>query len=178
MEPSLIYVKTNLGGWFFDAFLRIDHESKLTITEHPVQSGAAVNDHAYLNPRKLTMEIGMSDVAASIVSGQFVSGLPRSVTAFRLLQELQAKKTFLRVLTRLQLYENMLIESISAPDDYTTRYSLKATVSLREVIVPSVKTVAVSAAPQITGATNLGQIQPVEPNVSIIEQIRRMVAGD
>ena len=177
MADGLIYVKTNIGGFFFDAFIRMDHESKLTITEHPVQSGAAVNDHAFLNPRRLTMEVGMTDIAHSIVPSQFMGGLPRSVVAFRLLQELQATRQLLRVLTRLQLYENMLIETITAPDDYTTRYALKATVAMKEIIVPSVKTVAISASPQITDTTNLGQAQPVEPPASVLVQLQRLIGG-
>ncbi len=42
MNPELIYVKTNLNGIFFDAFLSMTHESDLTVTTHPVQQGASV----------------------------------------------------------------------------------------------------------------------------------------
>ena len=71
---QLIYVKTNIGGWFFDAFLSINHESKLTITDHPIQSGSSITDHAFLESRTLTFEIGMSDAAKDFVPGQFEGG--------------------------------------------------------------------------------------------------------
>ena len=37
---ELIYVKTNIAGYFFDAFLDMEHTSEMKITSHPVQQGA------------------------------------------------------------------------------------------------------------------------------------------
>lgn len=34
---SYVYAKTNIGGWFFDAYLKITHTSTLTLTDQPVQ---------------------------------------------------------------------------------------------------------------------------------------------
>ena len=78
---SLVYLKTNIGGWFFDAFLRSTHTSRLKITDHPVQTGAALTDHSYLEPQELTMEIGMSDAATSLIPiyGQQLATIGRIV---------------------------------------------------------------------------------------------------
>ena len=168
-----VYVKTNVGGWFFDAFLKLDHSSTLKITEHPVQSGASITDHAFLEPKILTMEIGMSDAESSFIPGQFTQSWSRSASAFEVLRELQAQRIPVQILTRLGLYKNMLVETISAPDDFMTLFSLKVTVTFKEIIVATVQTVQVgasaappvSAVPQITGQTAKGQVQP-EPNRS------------
>ncbi|WP_203421490.1 phage baseplate protein [Brevibacillus borstelensis] len=167
---SLVYLKTNIGGWFFDAFLRSTHTSRLTITEHPVQTGAAVTDHAFLQPKELTMEIGMSDVATGLVPGQFTGGWSRSVQAFKVLQELQALRVPLQVHTRLGLYQNMLIEEISAPDDFTTLYGLRCTVTLREIIVAQVRTVKISAKPAVTNQANRGKLEPIKNDQSVLVQ--------
>lgn len=174
---KLIYVKTNIGGWFFDAFISIQHSSSLRITEHPVQTGAAITDHAFMQPKRLSFEIGMSDVASSLVDGQFTEGWSRSVTAYQVLEELQRSRIPMQVMTRLGLYQNMLIESIDTPDDYTKLYGLRCTVNLREIIMAEVKTVKVSARPQVTGSTNKGNVQPVQPNQSILKQIYGMIQG-
>ena len=168
---ELILIKTNVGSYFFDAFLRIDHTSKLSITQHPVQTGANISDHAFLEPKELAIEIGMSDVARDLVAGQFSGTWSRSVKAYEILRELQSARIPLDVLTRLGLYKNMLIETISAPDDYRTLYGLKATITMREILVATVQTVKVSAKPQITGSTNRGEIQPVKPDESTLYQI-------
>ena len=58
----------------------------------------------------------------------------------------------------------MLIETITTPDDYKTMYGLRATIILREIIVVRTSTVTLpdstSAAPQKTGDTNKGTVQP------------------
>jgi hypothetical protein len=168
---KLIYLKTNIAGYFFDAFLRVDHISKLNITEHPVETGANVSDHAFVEPQELTIEIGMSDVSKSLVAGQFNTGKSRSVTAYKLLKELQGQRIPLQIYTRLGVYKNMLIETISAPDDYKTRYSLNVTVTFKEVIMAQTKTVKISARSQVTDSTNKGNVQPVEANKSILAQL-------
>ncbi|MFC8686314.1 phage baseplate protein [Brevibacillus porteri] len=157
---SLVYLKTNIGGWFFDAFLRSTHTSRLNITQHPVQTGTALTDHAYLQPKEVSMEIGMSDTATSLIPGQFTGGWSRSVQAFKVLQELQALRVPLQVHSRLGLYQNMLIEEISAPDDYTTLWGLRCTVLLREIIVAQVRTVKISAKPSVTNQANKGKLEP------------------
>jgi hypothetical protein len=171
----LIYLKTNVAGYFFDAFFRVDHTSKLNITEHPVETGANISDHAFVEPAELVIEIGMSDTAKSIVKGQFTDGKSRSVTAYKLLKELQAQRIPLQIHTRLSNYKNMLIETISVPDDYRTQYSLKATVTFKEILIASTKTVKISARPQVTDSTNKGSVEPVEPNQSILKQLSNMV---
>ena len=168
---QLVYVKTNIAGYFFDAFLRIDHTSSLTITEHPVETGAAITDHSYVNPSVLVMEVGMSDVAASLVNGQFEDSWSRSARAYEILLALQQQRIPFQVVTRLKTYQNILIETIAVPDDYTTLYGLKATVTMREIFIATVKTVKISERPQVTDSTNRGEVQPIPTSQSILSQI-------
>lgn len=176
---QLIGVQTNIGGYFFDAVLKADHSSKLKITEHIVEEGAAIADHAYLEARSLSMEIGMSDVCASFVSGQFAQKSSRSVSAYHVLKELQSSRIPMRIFTRLDVYDNMLIETIAAPDDYTTMLGLRATIGLREIIVAATNTVALpnrtSSSPQKTGETNKGTVQPVQTEAS--KSLLKSMAG-
>lgn len=178
-SQELIYVKTNVGGYFFDAYLQITHTASITVTEHPVETGASISDHSYINPAVLEMQIGMSDVATSIVSGQFeASGASsRSVAAFLVLEELMKNRVPLQVVTRLKVYQNMLITNISVPDDFLTVFGLKATVTFQEVFVAVVKTVKISARPQTTGSTNRGNVEPEKPNKSVFKSWQDMLLG-
>ncbi len=57
----------------------------------------------------------------------------------------------------------MLIENITAPDDYTTLFALKATVTLTEIITAKTQAVLIEK----TGTTKKGTIQPIpKKNVS------------
>lgn len=173
---SYVYAKTNIGGWFFDAYLKMTHTSTLTITDQPVQTGAALTDHAYLQPQELQMDIGMSDVATSFIPGQF-AGTSRSHTAYQVLKQLQAQRIPIQINTRLNTYENMLVEVISAPDDYTTQYGMKCTVTFREILVAQVTTVKISARPNVTNSINGGSPLPVTPNQSILKQASGLFFG-
>lgn len=179
-DPSivqLVYTKTNIGGWFFDAYLKMDHTSRLTITDHPVQAGAAVSDHAFLQPRELSMDVAMSNVNESRVPGQFTGGYSRSVQAFNVLKKLQELRVPIQIHTRLGLYPNMLVEVLSAPDDFTTLDGLRCTVTFREILVAQVTTVKISSRPQVTDSSKRGSPEPVTPNQSILKQVSGMLLG-
>lgn len=168
---ELIYVKTNIAGYFFDAFLDMEHTSEMKITSHPVQQGANVADHAYLEPKTLTMHIKMSDAVESLIPSQFTRAYTKSVSAYRVLLELQASRIPFRVHTRLQAYDNMLIKSIVAPDDANTIYGMECTVTMQELLVAQVQTVKVSKRTQTTGSTDNGVIAMQPADQSILSQL-------
>lgn len=162
--PQLIGIRTNIEGYFFDAYLKLDHEQGLTITDHPVEEGANITDHSFVNPKRISIEIGMSDVHYSIVDGQFTQRFSRSVSAFDTLERLLEERIPVTIKTKLHSYENMLLETLTAPDDFLTRNGLRATAFFREIIVVSTDTVTLpnrtSQSPQKTGETNRGAVQP------------------
>ena len=172
--PQLIGIKTDVAGYFFDAVLKLNHERRLAITDHPVEEGANIADHAYLKQKVVSIEIGMSDVCTDFIDGQFAQGFTRSVSAFETLERLQAEREPISIHSRLATYENMLIENITAPDDYLTKNGLKATVFFREMIIAKTDTVTLpnrtSAAPQKTGNTNRGAVQPVADDRSTLRR--------
>ena len=160
----MVGIKTDVEGYVFDAFLKLDHERRLTITDHPVEEGASITDHSFVEPKAISMEIGMSDVGDSIIDGQFAHRSTRSISAFDTLCRLQAARKPITVNTKLARYENMLIENIASPDDFKTMNGLMATVFFREIIIVSADTAALpnrtSKAPQKTGSTTKGAVQP------------------
>ena len=74
---------------------------------------------------------------------------------------MQLERAPLTVTTRLQTYENMIIEELSAPDDYMTLNALKCTVHLKQIIFANVAEVAVSQR-KSTAAPTSGGKQPVQ----------------
>ncbi len=163
------YLDTSIGKFIFDAYMSINHESTLSITSHPVQNGANMSDHAYMEAQELTFEVGMSDVMHDI-SGfdSFTGDNSRSISAYKTLRKLQENRIPFKIVTRLWTYENMLIENISVPDDKTTAHGLKATVSLKEVLVANVTTVKISERAQKSEETNEGDQKAQEADQSIL----------
>ena len=50
--------KRNIGGVIPDVVIQEVHDDAVTITQHPVEYGAAVSDHAYREPSQVMMTIG------------------------------------------------------------------------------------------------------------------------
>ncbi|MFA6876521.1 MAG: phage baseplate protein [Parabacteroides sp.] len=174
---QLIYVKSNIGGLFFDAIFHEETTSSIKITDHPVQNGSNIVDHSYVQPTVLTMDIGVSDSMGSIVTGQFTGSYTKSVSAYTLLLALQTSRIPLEVHTRLNHYTNMLIEQITAPDDYKTLHGLKCSVQMKEIFIVEVGTTTVSARSQTTATTSGGTAQPTVDNGSVLAQAATAITG-
>lgn len=155
----------------FDAIFSTNHTSKLNITEHPVQTGANISDHAFKEADVLTFQIGMSDVMESHVAGQFSGNGSRSVDAYLKIRELQARRLPIMVSTKFGTYKNMMVETISADDDSTTTHALKATVVLKEMFVTEVSTVKISERPQKSSSTNEGDQKAIEADQSLLHKL-------
>lgn len=168
---AMLLCKTNIGGYFFDGFVSVQHSRTLTITSNPVETGAAITDHAYVNPTTLTMNIIMSDVHESIIPGQFSDRTFRHTSAWHVLRQIQENRIPVDVYTKLGYYKNMLIQEISAEDTYRTFRGLNATVVLKEIPIARVKTVKISSASQTTIQTEMSQIEADTVNQTILSRL-------
>ena len=122
-------IHTSAGTLYFDALIRADHTSNVTLTEHAVQVGAVVSDHAIIEPQEISLEIGMTDA---------VGGDGSSVRAYQQFQSLMKNREPCTVVTRIASYQNMVLTSMSVPDDYTTMNALRATLTFKEVRLVSI----------------------------------------
>ena len=154
--------------YVFDAVFRLAHNQRLQKTQHPVQTGSNISDHAYLMPARIVLEIGMSDAMASYTAGQWDSGASKSVTAYNIVLALQAFRVPLTLVTKLRNYYNMVIEDLDADDTYKTFASLKMRVTFSEVFVANTQIVTNSTLPQITDVTDLGIFTATPPTATDI----------
>ena len=175
---QLVLIKSNIGGMFFDAVFHEETVSSLKITDHPVQNGSNIVDHSYVQPTTITMDIGVSDSMSSIIPGQFTGWYTKSVSAYQMLLTLQQSRIPLEVHTRLNHYYNMLIEQITAPDDYKTQHGLKCSVQLKEIFVVEVATTTTSARSQTTGSSSGGTAQPTEATGSVLAEAAKAAGGE
>ena len=181
LGQQLLYIKYNVGGLFLDAFLKVVHTLNLTVTQHPVETGANISDHAYIEPAQLQISFLMSDCATSIIPGQFGDWSSRSVSAFQALRQIQLQRVPVQITTRLNVYQNMLITSLLPTEDNTTCHGLRGTCTLQEIFVATVQTVQikVSANPQTTDSNTVGTVTPQAPTPAQAAQIESwLVQGE
>lgn len=176
MPRSRVVVSTKVDGYIFDAYIKTEHSRTVKLTENPVQGGAAVVDHSYNEPNKLTMQIAMTDSAVAI-GGRFSGGEGRSVNAYKTLVRIMTAREPITVTTRLGSYKNMVIVQMTASETRETMHALDCTITLQEIITASVSIVKVSSAPQVTGSTNRGTPQVEEPNQSALSLLSNLIFG-
>lgn len=159
---SVVYAKTSLGGYFFDATISEQHDWENTITQNPVQTGANVNDHLFHQPITVTLQLFQSDCLASVNDGKLVPASTRSISAIRTLYALWYSGASMTLQTSLMTYNSMVIKSCIPNKDATTQTAVKATVILQQLIVTS----AVSES--VTSAVNKGTVNTITPSAAVL----------
>jgi hypothetical protein len=104
---------------------------ELEITQHPVQEGASVTDHAFKQPARVSIKVLFNDNDA-----------PLSVIYQKLL-DLQQSREPIDAVTGKRAYSNMLIRSISQTTSEQTETILSVTIELQEIIIARVSYVSI-----------------------------------
>lgn len=118
---TIIAFSRVIGPVPINCIISEQHASGIEITGNPIETGAEVNDHAYVKPKELTLEIGDNNAAET----------------FNALVRFQESRVPFNIVSGFTVYEDMLIENIDATRDATFSRVLNATISLRQVIIVS-----------------------------------------
>lgn len=168
-------INSSMGSFSLYVTIEERHHDELVITDHPVEQGAAISDHAYKKPSELTMTIGWSNSSlASIGTLQFGN---YSSSTYSDLLTLQKQRIPFDVSTGKRKYSNMLIQTLDTTTDAKTENSLIVTLHCREVIIVQTTTTQLQPAanmtsPQKTASTsNTGMKQPQSTNTSILYRL-------
>lgn len=165
--PQSVYVRParSIGGLTMDVTVEEHHTDDLEITDHPVENGADVTDHAFLLPPSVTITAGVSDSGGS--NSDTSGGDKRSVEAYEKLLELQKKREPFDLITGKRVYKNMLIRSLSTTTDKETENALIFTAELRQVIMATIQVVSIPRSRQkrgmVTGSTDEAGQKQLEP---------------
>ena len=138
-----------------------------TVAKIAVQANKMVQGALAQSTKGIFGSMTQQNTALDILQGELSKGSTiadvgsgRSINAWQALKSMQLERSPLTVTTRLQTYENMIIEELSAPDDYMTLNALKCTVHLKQIIFANVAEVAVSQRKSTAVPTSGGK-QPV-----------------
>jgi len=128
---AVIRPQRQVGGFSAQVTVREVGTDELEITQHPVQEGAAITDHAYKKPVGLVVELMFSDDL-----------LPLAETYDRLLA-LQASRVPFDVVTGKRIYRNMLFKSLGNTTDDKTENILQIVATIQEIITVRVEVTSV-----------------------------------
>lgn len=118
---TVIAFSRAIGPIPINCILSEQHTSEVEITGNPIETGAEVNDHAYVKPKQVVLEV--ADRNAALV--------------YNALVRFQESRVPFYLVTGLTIYKDMLIQAIDATRDKTHSTVLSATVTCRQVIIVS-----------------------------------------
>lgn len=190
VQTILIRPSRTFGVLVPNCAIEEEHLDRLAITEHPVEQGAAITDHAYKLPPEVTIRYGWSNSSAAnaLASGFGPLGVlgfgsesyAREVYAYML--QMQVKRIPFSMTTGKRVYQNMLIESLSTRTTEETEYAFIADAVCRQIILTQVRVTSVpkkedQKEPQQTAPPEpLPQQQPA-PRPSLLFQGGRVLGG-
>lgn len=148
------------------------HQDEMEITEHPVEQGAAISDHAFVRPSEVVITAGWSNSpsnsgpvnqllgaaansnsaiqavigAASLVGGviNLLNGGQDAVTAaYNSLLTARANRALFDVYTARRLYKSVLIKSLALTTDQNTENSMLIRITFRQILITTTQTVTV-----------------------------------
>jgi len=125
----------SIGGITADITIEEQERDELTITEHPVEQGAPIADHAFKRPSEVTIRAAWTAQKHTLGS---VYG------AYNTLLSWQAALNPFQLFTGKRVYNDMLISSIAVTTDQSTEYVLMATITCRQIIRVSTQVVETS----------------------------------
>lgn len=142
--PVSIAPKRSIGGFTADAVLTEDSVDDLVMTDHPVEQGAEITDHAYAEPAEINLVYGWSSSSKQNI-GASTSFLQELYAKFLQLQ--RPKPQLISVISGKRSYSNMLVRSIRLMTDKTTENALILNVRCRQVFIAKTTVVAANTDP-------------------------------
>lgn len=162
-----------------DASLKEDHSGDVKVTEHPVESGSSVADHARVEPETLTLEgmVSATPLARAVARAVQAArpGTDSVLNAVRAnapdgtfgdteyalakLLDLKKAKQLVTVITSIRAYQNMLVTQLRFPRDPQSGEALYFTIAFREVQLVGVRRreVVVAKEPKANGKQAAGK---------------------
>jgi hypothetical protein len=127
-----------------------DHDDELIITQHPVEFGAIISDHAYKKPSEVRMRCCWNNSGSHyLLHGKAYTQKPVVVSGYEgyaraiydQILALQLSRKPFSVITGKRIYKDMLVANVRVHTAPGSEYSLMADIVLREVILVATKTI-------------------------------------
>lgn len=132
-----------------DAAMTEKHSRKVTISKHPIETGAKPTDHAELDPRTYVVEGVFTNVPISDLT-QALRGLSDgtaldgsySKAMSDALDELLEMRQPMTISTELRLYTNMVMTTLDLPRDPSIGEAIQFSATFEEVRFVQTQTIA------------------------------------
>lgn len=157
-DMAVIKPYRSIGNFVAQVTISEDHIDALEITQHPIEQGAVITDHAYKRPALVTIRCGWSN-SPNASAGNFLTAAANSVASivstssaagsqpdqarqiYQGLLQMQSDRIPFDIYTGKRMYTNMLLETLSVDTRIESENALRATLRCRQLIIVSTSVV-------------------------------------
>lgn len=168
-----------IDGYEIDAAVSEQHMRDADITEHPVESGAAISDHVIDKAFVLSLDVVVSDtpIGTMLVKRREAGLIPEqgnetplkerarvpSSDTRQFLETLHGEKRPVTIVTSVRVYTGMVLKSISETINGTTGAAMRCSVVFQQVVqVTNERTAVRVAVPRVKKKVKKGNV-PTKP---------------
>lgn len=185
-----------------DCSVKEEHTAEVEVTDHAVERGSAITDHARPKPEELTLEGIVSNTPLSsfqvtravtqdgvtlqtTAQSNNARGMPGAAElAYTQLRSLRDTAKLVTIVTQLRTYDNMAMTSLKVPREDKIGDVLKFEAKFKQVrIVTNAVTVVATKVNKTKPPQNVGPSAPVQPaappnsNIAIENERKRIEAA-
>ena len=150
----------SVGEISLDLILTETHSLNAVVTQHPVQDGSTISDHITILPRSGTMRVLVSNFSLSTAKGDARAdwdgiydqgeaaqkSLPnRAEEAWKKLKDLVKKRELVKVVTSLEVYDDVALTRVETTRDGDTGDALEIDIDYEQVTKVKLKETKVTA---------------------------------
>lgn len=160
----LVKLIRSVSGITPDITIEEQHQDQLVITDHPVELGATISDHAYDLPSEVLITYGWTPSGPTNTgfSSSFLNDLYAKILAVK------SAKSLFQVFTGRRIYTNMLLGGVTLTTDKTTEQALVVRMLCRQIIIVQTTTITVSLDPT-TQATPQRTLPPANQGTQALQ---------
>jgi hypothetical protein len=146
LSQILIRPQRKIGDIYVNVVISENTNDSLSITKQPVQQGASITDHSFLEPTIVNM------------TAYFKNNIGQDLSdVYQQLLDLQASRVPFDVVTPKRIYRSMLIATLTQTTDKNTENTLAVLFTFQQIIIVSVSVAVVPRGKQknaaVTGKT-------------------------
>jgi hypothetical protein len=158
-----------INDFAIDAAITEDHTFESEVTEHPVETGADITDHARAKPVQISLEGIVSNTPIGAVADLRTEGTLPSAEARALMRKIRDDREPITIVSTVRVYKNMMLLSLSESRSAETGEAYRFRATFKEVIfVTNARTTVRVSTPRAKKKVNRGH--QIEIGEAVIEE--------
>jgi len=138
---TVLILDANFEQLFAGELISMTNEGGATVTDYPVEQGAAATDHVQPQPEEVRITVGVTDTP---LTGAATPGA--SAQAYDTLDQLRRNPQLVQVITSRRSLADVVLTQISAPYNDRSGRAILIDLSFKQVIVTQTTTAAIPVA--------------------------------